>query len=470
MRRMSVAAVLVCAGTAFGQAAVEISADGWAVAQVRASVMDERGVSRGGVPFGTTPDQVVLLRRQIGGLQIADMDNDGRNDLVAVCYFSSSFPAYTDWHDMIFFGQGSGIATTPGWISTEQTHTGDVQVGDLNGDGWMDIVAVHGGSVRRDSVRVYYGSGTGVQTTAGYASNTTGTAWGTAGVLADMDLDGDLDLVTTNQGLSPDPYRPVLMFRNDGGTLTTSSVWQSAEASIQNGVDAADLNGDGYPDLAVAKWVNFESGVYLNAGGVPQAAPAATVGATGTDKGAAIADVDGDGTPEIGFGGDPSVVYSFDGVLTPVYTADPPFSSPQDFRFFDVDGDGDQDLAEIEFSDGKAHIFLNRSGVLDSLPTWTYDAPEVGNAVAFGDLNGDGRADMALGYAGDTCIRVFFAEALPCAADLAEPFGVLDFFDVAAFLAAYNGQDAAADLAEPLGVWDFFDVAAFLAAYNDGCP
>jgi hypothetical protein len=57
-----------------------------------------------------------------------------------------------------------------------------------------------------------------------------------------------------------------------------------------------------------------------------------------------------------------------------------------------------------------------------------------------------------------------------CLADLAAPFGVLDFFDVAAFLAAYNGQDGVADLAEPLGVWDFFDVAAFLAAYNAGCP
>lgn len=59
---------------------------------------------------------------------------------------------------------------------------------------------------------------------------------------------------------------------------------------------------------------------------------------------------------------------------------------------------------------------------------------------------------------------------VPCPADFAGPDGVLNFFDVAAFLAAYNGQDAAADLAEPLGVWDFFDVAAFLAAYNDGCP
>jgi hypothetical protein len=57
-----------------------------------------------------------------------------------------------------------------------------------------------------------------------------------------------------------------------------------------------------------------------------------------------------------------------------------------------------------------------------------------------------------------------------CPPDLAAPFGVLNFFDVSAFLAAYNAQDPAADFAEPFGVFNFFDLSAFLAAYNAGCP
>jgi subtilisin family serine protease len=57
-----------------------------------------------------------------------------------------------------------------------------------------------------------------------------------------------------------------------------------------------------------------------------------------------------------------------------------------------------------------------------------------------------------------------------CPADLAEPFGTLNFFDVSAFLAAYNGQDPAADFAEPFGTFNFFDVSAFLGSYNAGCP
>ncbi len=55
-------------------------------------------------------------------------------------------------------------------------------------------------------------------------------------------------------------------------------------------------------------------------------------------------------------------------------------------------------------------------------------------------------------------------------ADLAEPFGQLDFSDVVAFLGAFGAMDAAADLAEPFGQWDFSDVVAFLGLFGAGCP
>jgi hypothetical protein len=57
-----------------------------------------------------------------------------------------------------------------------------------------------------------------------------------------------------------------------------------------------------------------------------------------------------------------------------------------------------------------------------------------------------------------------------CRADLAAPFGELNFFDLAAYLALFNAEDAAADLAEPTGVLNFFDLAAYLSSYNAGCP
>lgn len=47
--------------------------------------------------------------------------------------------------------------------------------------------------------------------------------------------------------------------------------------------------------------------------------------------------------------------------------------------------------------------------------------------------------------------------------------GMLNFFDVSAFLAAYTAQEPVADFTGD-GLFNFFDVSAFLAAYSAGCP
>ncbi len=61
-------------------------------------------------------------------------------------------------------------------------------------------------------------------------------------------------------------------------------------------------------------------------------------------------------------------------------------------------------------------------------------------------------------------------ETTTCPADLAEPFGSLDFSDVSAFLVAFATLDPAADFAPPFGSFDFSDVGAFLTAFGAGCP
>jgi hypothetical protein len=57
-----------------------------------------------------------------------------------------------------------------------------------------------------------------------------------------------------------------------------------------------------------------------------------------------------------------------------------------------------------------------------------------------------------------------------CPADLAEPFAVIDFADITAFLDAFQTQSPAADTAAPFGQFDFFDVSQFLNNFNAGCP
>lgn len=58
----------------------------------------------------------------------------------------------------------------------------------------------------------------------------------------------------------------------------------------------------------------------------------------------------------------------------------------------------------------------------------------------------------------------------PCSdADLAEPFGQLNFFDISTFLSAFNAQDTAADFNND-GQINFFDVSSYLSTFNAGCP
>ncbi len=54
-------------------------------------------------------------------------------------------------------------------------------------------------------------------------------------------------------------------------------------------------------------------------------------------------------------------------------------------------------------------------------------------------------------------------------ADLAQPFGQIDFFDLSEFIERFNAQDPTADLKPNWGQFDFFDVSEFMRLYNLGC-
>ncbi len=58
--------------------------------------------------------------------------------------------------------------------------------------------------------------------------------------------------------------------------------------------------------------------------------------------------------------------------------------------------------------------------------------------------------------------------SIPCPVDLNND-GVLNFFDVSAFLTAFSAQDIIADINGD-GVHNFFDVSAFLTLFGAGCP
>ncbi|MBL4592000.1 MAG: hypothetical protein JKY96_08580 [Phycisphaerales bacterium] len=128
---------------------------------------------------------------------------------------------------------------------------------------------------------------------------------------------------------------------------------------------------------------------------------------------------------------------------------------------------------------GSAYVFA-----VDEFGVWTEQIQLAASNPEMGDLygssvaiNGDqmvvgARIDTEAGIDGGsaTVIQLSSDCDVPCLADLAEPFGVLNLQDVFAYLGLFNAQDPAADLAEPFEVLNLQDVFAYLASFNAGCP
>jgi len=111
-------------------------------------------------------------------------------------------------------------------------------------------------------------------------------------------------------------------------------------------------------------------------------------------------------------------------------------------------GDNDQDGPVLPEGATFADIVAN----VDEIVFSTYD-PEEFYLFAFFDVSVD---------------NFSITRDAGCDADLTGD-GVLDFFDVSAFISAFSAQDPVADLNADR-VWDFFDVSAYIDAYNAGCP
>ena len=224
---------------------VEVSDDGQEIVVVKKCETDGTVTTRGrGVPYGAAPDWQNDLRRQVGGLQAVDMNGNGLVDVVVGCYHSDSYPPYDDWENLIYYNIGGELEASPSWGSTDEVSSGDIQVADINDDTYPDIFAANGYYTMDASV-IYWGSPTGPSPTPGWYSAEPGLAWNNYAMPFDLDHDGDVDVVTANQGNSPsDPYRPIYVFYNTAGVLETVPSWQSAELSIQGFLALADYDGD----------------------------------------------------------------------------------------------------------------------------------------------------------------------------------------------------------------------------------
>ncbi|WP_372366444.1 FG-GAP repeat domain-containing protein [Candidatus Uabimicrobium sp. HlEnr_7] len=383
---------------------VDISADGRVLSNPIVNL--KTIVNKTTVPFGDQPDWQNNLRYQVGGLGLADINNDGRLDIVVGCYKSMSYPPYKDSRNFIHFNSENGLEQKPSWFSEDANSTGAIQIGDINKDGYLDVFS--GNGLRTSSV-IYFGSKDGLETKASWSSKEKRGAWTTNALLVDLDKDGWLELITTNQGFhKDDPYRPIHIFKNSQGTLEQIPSWASDD-SIQNGISVGDIDGDGWLDIAIAKWFNFESCIYKNNNGTIEKKPMWTTGVSSSDKSIVCCDIDNDKQPDIVLGTAPTHLYNNDKSNFKVsWKSGAKSFGHSAVQVCDIDQDGDMDVAEIHFTGGLVNIYLNNNGQLDAIPSWQYNCDGSGTEIAFGDINGDNRPDLIVGNSGQPSIMVFY--------------------------------------------------------------
>ncbi|MHA7814598.1 MAG: beta-propeller fold lactonase family protein [Phycisphaerales bacterium] len=114
---------------------------------------------------------------------------------------------------------------------------------------------------------------------------------------------------------------------------------------------------------------------------------------------------------------------------------------------------------------------MSQNGTLQVLDADTYanlDAYDLGVGPSALASSNDGNTLAVAAPIGDGLAILSLSGACNDA-DLAEPFGELNFFDVSEFLALYIASDLSVDYNND-GMLNFFDVSAFLVSYNAGCP
>jgi hypothetical protein len=121
-----------------------------------------------------------------------------------------------------------------------------------------------------------------------------------------------------------------------------------------------------------------------------------------------------------------------------------------------IDRDGRIYMTNGAFANGRVYAY-------DADCTLLWDDP-ITNVNIGGPAMG---RDGTLVIAGVGSVMRAYRSAQECIADLNDD-GMLDFFDVQIYLAAFSAQQPFADFVQD-GVFDFFDVQAFLAAFSAGC-
>jgi hypothetical protein len=191
-------------------------------------------------------------------LALGDFNGDGKLDVVATSFCSDPPDCTNGGVVGMLLGNGDGTFQPVVDYLTGGAANG-VAVGDLNGDGKLDIAVANGGS---KTVSVFLGNGDGtlkppsIYSVPGLAAEI---------AIGDVNQDGKPDLVVTTGDYTVVGGASVLLGKGNG-KFKPPTTYSALEYGV-NSIKIADLNGDGKPDLVVSSECD-SSGCESSAAGV----------------------------------------------------------------------------------------------------------------------------------------------------------------------------------------------------------
>ncbi|HMV49372.1 MAG TPA: FG-GAP-like repeat-containing protein [Blastocatellia bacterium] len=416
---------------------------------------------------GFTAAGQVQIANSLNGFALGDFNGDGNRDLV----LSSFVDPYR-----LYLGDGRGAFGAPASLPSGG---GALTVADLNKDGRPDLIGAGSGSIgtKSGSVVVLLNSAGGFTARNTYLA---GRAVSMA-VVADFNLDGQPDVIAANQDTDSFPVFPTLTFLAGDGTGRLLSGLQIPESAGISEITVADLNQDNRPDVILTGSQSFSSnnGVQValrNAqGGFETAQRYLPQGFSQNYLDAVAADFNNDNLPDIaalassGFQTN-GFVTIFPGTGNGRFNQERSRNfnlgnSPVELVAADFNRDGFVDLAMANSSSNDLSVALNdgRGGFLAEIRLPAGLDPQ---SLLVADLNADGNPDLAVANRNSATVSLFFGDGR--GGFLHVPLGVNG--NPRAIFAADASGDGKLDLIVPLSNVAAVSVLPGMGAGNFGSP
>jgi FG-GAP-like repeat len=315
----------------------------------------------------------------------ADLDGDGDRDVLTASFFDDELAWYQNIDGQAVFGPQQVFSTSGNGAAA-------VFAADLDGDGDRDVLAAS----LFDGAIAWYENSDGLghfvfQQLLGTLSEARSV------FAADLDGDGDLDALAASQGDGTIAwYENSDGLGNFGSAQVISTVAIAAFSAV-----AADLDGDGDLDVVSAQSGTDSIAWYENSDGNGSFGPQQSLSTLG-DFGEAVqaADIDGDGDLDVlaGLGGEEAIAWyeNTDGhggfgsqraISTVAVVGTSVFAA-------DVDGDGDLDVLAASYYNASVTWYENSDGLANFGPRQILSTLVYGAFSVFAaDLDGDGDLD-----------------------------------------------------------------------------